>query len=133
MHKKLFLIVTVFCLYGCDTALKRSDDISQTDAMKYTTQKQQTLELYSWKASGIWNYVLVTADSPVRSFESIVSSGEVIKGTDEFIKKLENLKGRDIFWNLVKIQGFSYPPDESVLTIVKHAEELGVKIEPINY
>jgi hypothetical protein len=134
MKKISLLLIAALCICACrQMQIQRSEDISPVTARMYTADKN-VFELYSWQQGGQWNYALINAKTLIRSFESITSAGSVIYGSDELIKKINSFpKNEDIYWNLTKIKGFSYPPHEKVLKILEEAKTANVVIIPMNY
>lgn len=129
----LFLIVGIFSI-GCNSSVKRSETISEVGARKYAAETTEPVELYSWKVAGNWYYALIEPDIAVRSFESITTSENVAGETGDLLTKLKTAySGRTVLWNLAKIKGFSYPPDETVSEIVQKAADLGITVELVNY
>jgi len=100
-------------------------------------------ELYSWEQDGEWNFTLMTGTNRNKTYEEIVSPGNVetdnvvkvqVKGV-RALKVLFNRipSGQIISWvgNTVRVEGFTLPPDTVIREIEEHTQALNITLQVV--
>jgi hypothetical protein len=140
MKRNAFLLLTALLLSlvtGCENS-ELQEPVRSLDLLPVSVKGY---ELYSWKTDGYWNYTLISGTNRNKSYDEIVTVGNVedgdwIKITVHDLNNLKQLLNRvpaneSISWINAsnRVPGFSLPEITTVAQILNHCSDLDLNLQ----